>query len=52
MVVSLAGNVTFDAGVDMQILHQLSQADDHPLLLSFPESLYLKGLLGRKVSLN
>jgi 23S rRNA (cytosine1962-C5)-methyltransferase len=41
-----------DAGVDLQILHQLSQADDHPLLLSFPESLYLKGLLGRKVSLN
>jgi 23S rRNA (cytosine1962-C5)-methyltransferase len=41
-----------DAGVEMQILHQLSQADDHPLLLSFPESLYLKGLLGRKVSLN
>jgi 23S rRNA (cytosine1962-C5)-methyltransferase len=41
-----------DAGVDMQILQQLSQADDHPLLLSFPESLYLKGLLGRKVSLS
>ncbi|HYX36972.1 MAG TPA: class I SAM-dependent rRNA methyltransferase [Oligoflexus sp.] len=41
-----------DAGVDLQILHQLSQADDHPLLLSFPESLYLKGLLGRKVSLS
>jgi 23S rRNA (cytosine1962-C5)-methyltransferase len=39
-----------DAGVDLQILHQLSQAEDHPLLLSFPESLYLKGLLGRKVS--
>ncbi len=39
-----------DAGVDLQILHHLSQADDHPLLLSFPESLYLKGLLGRKVS--
>jgi 23S rRNA (cytosine1962-C5)-methyltransferase len=41
-----------DAAVELQVLHQLSQADDHPLLLSFPESLYLKGLLGRKVSLN
>ncbi len=41
-----------DAAAEIQILHQLSQADDHPLLLSFPESLYLKGLLGRKVSLN
>ncbi len=39
-----------DAGVELQILHHLSQADDHPLLLSFPESLYLKGLLGRKIS--
>ncbi len=36
-----------DAGRDVQILEQLSQAPDHPVLLSFPESSYLKGLLCR-----
>jgi 23S rRNA (cytosine1962-C5)-methyltransferase len=39
-----------DASCDMQILHHLSQAEDHPTLLSFPESLYLKGLMCRKIS--
>ncbi len=39
-----------DLGMDVQILHHLSQADDHPVLLSFPESLYLKGLLCQKLS--
>lgn len=38
-----------DAKVEMQIMHHLSQAEDHPTLLSFPESLYLKGLLLRKL---
>jgi 23S rRNA (cytosine1962-C5)-methyltransferase len=36
-----------DAGVEAQIVRHLYQADDHPVLLSFPESLYLKGLLCR-----
>jgi 23S rRNA (cytosine1962-C5)-methyltransferase len=36
-----------DAGRDVQILHGLQQAPDHPVLLSFPESAYLKGLLCR-----
>jgi 23S rRNA (cytosine1962-C5)-methyltransferase len=36
-----------DAGRDVQILQHLSQAADHPVLLSFPESAYLKGLLCR-----
>jgi len=36
-----------DAGRDVQILQHLGQAADHPVLLSFPESAYLKGLLGR-----
>jgi 23S rRNA (cytosine1962-C5)-methyltransferase len=36
-----------DAGRDAHILARLFQADDHPVLLSFPESLYLKGLLCR-----
>ncbi|MCX6131413.1 MAG: class I SAM-dependent methyltransferase [Proteobacteria bacterium] len=39
-----------DAGAEMQVLHHLSQADDHPLLLSFPESLYLKGFLAKKIN--
>ena len=36
-----------DAGVDVQILERLGQASDHPVLLSFPEAAYLKGLLCR-----
>ena len=36
-----------DAGRDGQIISYLSQADDHPVLLTFPESMYLKGLLCR-----
>lgn len=38
-----------DAGRDVQILRQLDQSADHPVLLSFPESAYLKGLLCRVV---
>lgn len=38
-----------DADRDAQIIAHLSQADDHPVLLSFPESYYLKGLLMRAV---
>ena len=36
-----------DAGRDVQILERLGQAADHPVLLTFPESAYLKGLLCR-----
>jgi 23S rRNA (cytosine1962-C5)-methyltransferase len=36
-----------DAGRDVQILEQLAQGPDHPVLLTFPESAYLKGLLCR-----
>jgi 23S rRNA (cytosine1962-C5)-methyltransferase len=36
-----------DAGREVQILEKLSQAPDHPVLLSFPESEYLKGLICR-----
>jgi 23S rRNA (cytosine1962-C5)-methyltransferase len=36
-----------DAGRDVQILQHLGQSADHPILLSFPESAYLKGLLCR-----
>ena len=36
-----------DAGRDVQIVQHLGQAADHPVLLAFPESAYLKGLLCR-----
>ena len=36
-----------DAGRDVQIVERLSQGPDHPVLLSFPESQYLKGLVCR-----
>ena len=36
-----------DAGRDVQIIEYLSQGSDHPVLLTFPESAYLKGMLCR-----
>jgi 23S rRNA (cytosine1962-C5)-methyltransferase len=36
-----------DARRDVQIMQPLGQPADHPILLSFPESAYLKGLLCR-----
>jgi len=36
-----------DAGREVQIVEHLSQGADHPVLLSFPESAYLKGLVCR-----
>lgn len=36
-----------DAGRDVQVVRHLGQAADHPILLTFPESAYLKGLLCR-----
>jgi 23S rRNA (cytosine1962-C5)-methyltransferase len=38
-----------DAGRDAQIIARLGQGPDHPILLSFPEGEYLKGLLCRSV---
>jgi 23S rRNA (cytosine1962-C5)-methyltransferase len=38
---------SLDAGRDAQIVEKLSQACDHPILLSFPEAEYLKGLVCR-----
>jgi 23S rRNA (cytosine1962-C5)-methyltransferase len=40
---------SIDAGRDVQIVEKLSQAGDHPILLSFPESEYLKGLVCRVI---
>jgi 23S rRNA (cytosine1962-C5)-methyltransferase len=39
-----------DAGREVQILEKLSQAPDHPVLLFFPESAYLKGLVCRNLT--
>jgi 23S rRNA (cytosine1962-C5)-methyltransferase len=36
-----------DAGRDAQVVERLSQGPDHPVLLSFPEGEYLKGLVCR-----
>ena len=36
-----------DAERDVQVVERLSQGGDHPLLLSFPEGEYLKGLICR-----
>ncbi len=36
-----------DAGRDAQVVEKLGQASDHPILLTFPESEYLKGLVCR-----
>ena len=36
-----------DAARDVQIVVKLAQASDHPILLTFPESEYLKGLVCR-----
>jgi len=38
---------SLDAGRDAQILAKLGHGPDHPILLSFPEGEYLKGLLCR-----
>jgi 23S rRNA (cytosine1962-C5)-methyltransferase len=46
---ALFQQVVFEASLDadrpVQIIEKLSQAPDHPILLSFPESEYLKGLI-------
>ena len=36
-----------DAGRDVQVIGSLSQSGDHPILLSFPQSAYLKGMICR-----
>lgn len=38
-----------DANKHVQVLHTLTQPEDHPVRLSFPESEYLKGLICRVI---
>ena len=40
-------SAALEAGRDAQVVERLTQASDHPVLLSFPESEYLKGLVCR-----
>jgi len=40
-------SASLEAGRDAQIVARLTQASDHPVLLTFPEGEYLKGLLCR-----
>ncbi len=41
----IIAGAALDAGVEAQIVEHLSQDVDHPVSLSFPEALYLKGLV-------
>ncbi|OGS91270.1 MAG: 23S rRNA methyltransferase [Gallionellales bacterium GWA2_60_18] len=43
----IVAGAALDASVDAQIVHHLHASADHPVLLSFPEGAYLKGLLLR-----
>ncbi len=43
----IVAGAALDAGVDAQIVHRLHASADHPVLLSFPEGAYLKGLVLR-----
>ena len=49
MFQKVAFGAAVEAGRDVQILRHLGQSADHPVLLSFPESAYLKGLLCRAI---
>jgi len=44
---SIVAGAALDAGVEAQVVERLGQAPDHPVLLSFPEAEYLKGLVCR-----
>jgi 23S rRNA (cytosine1962-C5)-methyltransferase len=43
----IVAGAALDAGVDAQIVYRLHASADHPVLLSFPEGAYLKGLVLR-----
>ena len=45
----ICAEAAFDAKRDFQILERTRQGPDHPVALTFPEGLYLKGLILRRV---
>lgn len=46
----IVAGAALDAGADMQIIGKMNQASDHPVLSSFPEGEYLKGLILKKIA--
>ena len=42
----IVADAALDAGKPLQFIHTLHQASDHPILSSFPEGEYLKGIVG------
>lgn len=42
---NIISSAAFDSGREVRIIKQLTQASDHPILTTFPESHYLKGLV-------
>jgi len=48
MFTTVCREAAFDAKREFQILAHTRQASDHPVSLSFPEGLYLKGLITRR----
>ena len=44
----IVAGAALDAGKEVQIIRRLTQGQDHPVALNFPEGEYLKGLLIRK----
>ena len=45
----IVAGAALDAGVDLQFIDKMTQSSDHPVLCSFPEGDYLKGILCRKI---
>ncbi len=41
----VVADAALDAGKDMYIMERLNQAPDHPILATYPEGFYLKGLV-------
>lgn len=42
----IVADAALDAGKELNIIHYMHQASDHSVLASFPESEYLKGIVG------
>ncbi len=45
----IIAGAALDAGVDLQFIDKMTQSSDHPVLSSFPEGDYLKGIVCRRV---
>jgi 23S rRNA (cytosine1962-C5)-methyltransferase len=46
----IVADAALDAGKDILLIRRLTQAEDHPVALNFPEAGYLKGLLCQVVN--